>query len=74
MGTAIMVNLYHPCDEIDVWYVDTLEDMQAAIRQGYIPLDLIRDAFRLAVDENDLNEVAQEIVEMLEGITDADDS
>jgi hypothetical protein len=74
MSNTIMVNLYHPCDEIDVWYVDTLEDMQAAIRQGYVPLDLIRDAFRVAVDDTDLKEVAQDIIEMLEGMTNADDS
>jgi len=74
MSNTIMVNLYHPCDEIDVWYVDTLEDMQAAIRQGYVPLDLIRDAFRVAVDDTDLKEVAQDIIEMLEGMISADDS
>jgi hypothetical protein len=74
MGNVIMVHLFHPCDEIDIWYIDTLEDMQAAIRQGYVPLDLIRDAFRIAVDETDLKEVAQEIIEMLESIEDVDNS
>ena len=38
----IWVHLYHPCKEIDVWYVTQPEEARAARRQGYIPLTELR--------------------------------
>jgi hypothetical protein len=40
----IMVHLWHPCKEIDVWHVETNEEKAIAIHQGYIALEDIRNA------------------------------
>lgn len=42
---AIMVHLWHPCREIDVWVVTTDEDKRIALSQGYLDLDDIREKF-----------------------------
>ena len=41
---AIMVHLWHPCREIDVWVVETEEDKAIALRQGYMELEEVRAA------------------------------
>jgi hypothetical protein len=38
----IMVHLWHPCREIDVWTVETEEDKAIAISQGYVTLENLR--------------------------------
>lgn len=38
-----MVNLFHPCQEIDVWVVEGEDEKQLAIRNGYKELDELRD-------------------------------
>jgi hypothetical protein len=40
---GIWVHLNHPCLEIDVWRNVLPEDEEAAIGQGYIPLEKLRE-------------------------------
>lgn len=44
-----MINIFHPCQEIDLWEVDTKDDYNAAIGQGYVPLEDLR-AIVLGID------------------------
>ncbi len=39
---TIMVKLWHPCREIDVWYTESNDDRKIAISQGYITLSGLR--------------------------------
>ena len=39
---TIMINLWHPCREIDVWYTKTDADREAAVSQGYVSLKDMR--------------------------------
>lgn len=42
-----MINVNHPCYEIDTEFVRTIEDTEILYRQGYYPLSYIRDVIEL---------------------------
>ena len=48
MNSIVMVNLYHPCCDIDIWTVDNSEDYRHALGQDYIPLPFLRTLLILA--------------------------
>lgn len=39
---TIYVHLRHPCDDVDVWYVESMDEAKIAVQQGYISLNDLR--------------------------------
>ena len=58
----IMVNLNHPCYELDVWVCETKQEVRDSIGQGYTPIEWIR---RVTVDQ-----MASELAMLAEDVPD----